>query len=159
MTPDLHIRLASKADAREIAAISRDLIENGLPWNWGAERVAGAINASNTNVAVVCGHSKPDGFGIMEYWDDDAHLVLLAIHPARQRQRIGSALLWWLERSAQVAGSRRIRVEARMDNGAARNFYCEHNYHEVRIKPKMYSGILDGIYLEKWLPESAAGDA
>ena len=34
---------------------------------------------------------------------------------------------------------------------AARNFYCEHGYHELDITTKIYRGLKDGIHLEKWL--------
>ena len=95
----------------------------------------------------------------MEYWDNDAHLVLFAVRPSSQRQGIGTAVLQWLENSALVAGSQRIRVEARRDNLAARNFYNEHGYHELKIKARMYSGILDGIQLEKWISTAVRGDA
>ena len=77
--------------------------------------------------------------------------MLFAVRPERQRVGLGSALLQWLEASALVAGSTRIRVEARRDNVAARSFYNQHGYHELAIKAQMYSGMLDGIRMEKWL--------
>ncbi|WP_205854767.1 GNAT family N-acetyltransferase, partial [Piscinibacter defluvii] len=129
MTPDLHIRIASLSDAVEIARMSRRLIEHGLPWSWQPERVVRAIASPNTNVAVVREQGELVGFGIMEYWEIDAHLVLFAVRPERQRQGVGTSLLAWLEASAVVAGSERIRVEARRDNIAARSFYNEHGYH------------------------------
>jgi ribosomal-protein-alanine N-acetyltransferase len=156
VTPDLHIQIASVSDAAGIADMSRRLIEHGLPWSWQPQRVARAIASPYTNVAVV---REPDGlagFGIMEYWDDDAHLVLFAVRPERQRQRVGSSILAWLEAAAVAAGSQRIRVEARRDNAAARSFYNEHGYHEVRLDRRMYSGALDGIRLEKWLRARAS---
>ena len=93
--------------------MSRNLIEHGLPWTWQPARVARAIASSNTNVAVVPEQQAPAAFGVMEYWDDDAHLVLFAVRPVRQRHGIGSKLLEWLEACATAAGSKRIRVEAR----------------------------------------------
>ena len=147
----MSVAIASPADAADIAAMSRRLIEHGLPWTWRPERVVRAIASPVTNVAVVKGKAGLDAFGIMEYWDDDAHLVLFAVRPERQRVGLGSALLQWLEASALVAGSTRIRVEARRDNVAARSFYNQHGYHELAIKAQMYSGMLDGIRMEKWL--------
>lgn len=151
MTPDLHVCMALPSDACDIAAMSRRLIEHGLPWTWQPERVARAIAARHTNVAVVREGEDLVGFGIMEYLDDDAHLVLFAVDPARQRRGVGGAILHWLEASARVAGAQRIRLEARRDNVAARSFYNEHGYHEVSIHQGMYSGAVDGIRLEKWL--------
>ena len=87
----------------------------------------------------------------MDYADADAHLLLLAVHPSRQRQGVGSALLEWLEDAARAAGASRVRVEARMDSEAARSFYSERGYHEGEIVSRMYSGRLDGVRLEKWL--------
>jgi len=95
-------------------------------------------------------------FGAMFYADDDAHLLLFAVHRSQQRQGVGTALLQWLEEAAQAAGARRIRVEARMDNEAARSFYNERGYHEGEIVRRMYSGRLDGVRLEKWLRAQAA---
>ena len=158
MTPALHVSIALESDAAEIAGMSRDLIEHGLPWTWGPGRVLHAITTPNMNVAVVREQEKLTGFGIMEYWDDDAHLVLFAVRPANQRKGLGTTILQWLEASALVAGAQRIRVEARRDNAAARNFYNEHGYHELTIKSRMYSGALDGIQLEKWL-RTATSDA
>lgn len=151
MTPDLQIELARADDAASIAVMSRNLIEHGLPWTWQPARVARAIASVNTNVAVVRDRQAPTAFGIMEYWDEDAHLVLFAVRPSQQRHGVGSKLLAWLEASAIAAGSKRIRVEARRDNEATRCFYNQHGYHEVAIKSRMYSGSLDGIQLQKWL--------
>lgn len=151
MIADIAIRLAVAADAPGIASMSRDLIEYGLRWGWRYERVARAISASETNVAVAGPKGKPIAFGIMNYRDDDAHLVLFAVQAARQRQGIGSALLIWLEAVARAAGAQRIRVEARTENVAARSFYNEHGYHERALSKAMYSSRVDGVSLEKWL--------
>ncbi len=151
MIVDAEIRLATLADADEIAVMARDYIEYGLPWGWRYARVAKAINDPETNVAVVGPREALVAFGIMSYSVDDAHLLLLAVRAANRKRGVGSAVLAWLEAVARTAGARRIRVEARADNLAARNFYCVHGYHERRIKKSRYGGIVDGVYLEKWL--------
>ena len=151
MTPIVHVGTASPSDAGAIADLSRRLIEHGLPWTWRPGRVARAMASADTNVAVVREHDELVGFGIMKYGDEDAHLVLFAVRAWRQRQGVGRSILAWLEACAAVAGSSCIRVEARRDNVAARSFYNELCYHEVRIRRRMYGGIADGVHLEKWL--------
>lgn len=151
MIVDVEVRLATLADADEIAAMSRDYIEHGLPWGWRYKRVARAINDPETNVAVVGPQGALDAFGIMSYSEDDAHLLLLAVRRASQKSGIGSAVLVWLEEVARAAGAQRIHVEARADNSAARNFYCTHGYHECCIERARYSSVIDGVRLEKWL--------
>jgi ribosomal protein S18 acetylase RimI-like enzyme len=144
------VRLARVSDASDIAAMSRDYIEHGLPWTWTEGRVAAAIADADTNVVVVGDPGAINGFGIMSYPNDDAHLLLFAVRRAHQRRGVGSAILHWLEEAARTAGAKRIRVECRRDNTAARNFYCEHGYAELRITAKYYRGLKDGIHLEKW---------
>jgi [ribosomal protein S18]-alanine N-acetyltransferase len=155
MIADSALRLATLADAADIAAMSRDYIEQGLPWSWTENRVARAIRDSDTNVIVAGPRGAIAAFGIMSYLEDDAHLLLLAVHGSNQRKGIGSAIVGWLEEVARTAGARRIRVECRRDNAAARNFYCEHGYHELNIGKRMYRGLEDGVHLEKWLRSDA----
>jgi ribosomal-protein-alanine N-acetyltransferase len=159
MIADVEVRLAILADAADIAAMSRDYIEQGLPWGWRHDRVAKAINDPETNVAVVGGQGSLVAFGIMSYSEDEAHLQLFAVRRASRRKGIGSAVLLWLEAVARSAGAKRIRVEARIDNSAARCFYNEHGYHERHIGEAMYSGIIDGVCLEKWLRNDDAHPA
>jgi [ribosomal protein S18]-alanine N-acetyltransferase len=151
MIADVAIRFATVADAEAIARMSRDQIEQGLPWRWTPQRVLRTIRDPNTNVVVVDGEDAIAAFGIMFYAEDDAHLLLLAVRPAVQRAGIASAVLLWLEAAARSAGASRIRVEARRDNEAARSFYSEHGYHEHDIRPAMYSGLAAGVRLVKWL--------
>lgn len=149
------VRFATEADAVAIAQLSRDAIEYGLPWSWTVPRVRRAIASPETNVVVVDGDAAIDAFGIMAYSDEDAHLLLFAVRAGRRRRGLGSAMLGWLEAVARAAGASRIRVEARRDNAGARSFYSEHGYHERAILPRNYSGLVDGVRLEKWLRPAA----
>ena len=151
MTVDPPVQLAQPEDAGDIAAMSRDLIEPGLPWTWRPSRVLSAIRNPEINVAVVRVNRELAALGIMEYLDSDAYLALLAVRGASQRKGIGTAVLRWLEGSARAAGAERIRLEARRDNVAARSFYNELGYLEVALRPGRYSDGVDGVVLEKWL--------
>ncbi|HEX5160876.1 MAG TPA: GNAT family N-acetyltransferase [Steroidobacteraceae bacterium] len=151
MITDASIRLANPADAAEIAALSRDQIEQGLGWSWTTARVARAIRDPETNVAVVRDTRSLLAFGIMSYRDQAAHLLLFAVRESHQRLGIGSAILRWLEDVAREAGIRQIHVECRRNNSVARNFYGEHGYHEHVISPGYYQGVEDAVRMEKWL--------
>jgi ribosomal protein S18 acetylase RimI-like enzyme len=148
---DTTVRLATRADAAKIAAMSRDYIEHGLPWSWTAARVAAAIRDPDVNVVVAGASGAIAAFGIMSYRNDEAHLLLLAVHPSSQRRGVGSTVVRWLEEVARTAGAKRVLVECRRENVAARNFYGDHCYHERDIARGMYRGIEDGVRLTKWL--------
>jgi ribosomal-protein-alanine N-acetyltransferase len=150
------IRLATRADAAAISAMSRDEIEQGLPWSWTESRVLGAIHNRDTNVAVMGEPGALRGFGIMAYRDELAHLLLFSVRPEYRRRGVGSELLRWLEEVAVNAGVQRIVVECRRDNAGARNFYAETGYHELAISKGYYRGVEDAVQLEKWLAETPA---
>lgn len=87
----------------------------------------------------------------MHYTDEDAHLLLFAVSQHHRRRGVGASLLEWLEAVARTAGLKRVLLECRRENDAARNFYGALGYHEQLIVRRMYSGVEDGITLEKWI--------
>ena len=107
MSAALRVRLAVVEDAMRIAELSRDLIEQGLPWRWRPHRIQRAIHNDSANVvvAVVGAVASPVALGIMEYQEDDAYLLLLAFDAREQCKGIGTILLTWLQqvRSRQSA--------------------------------------------------------
>ncbi len=145
------IRLARRADAADIAAMSRDQIETGLGWSWTESRVRLAVESRDTNVAVIGETGRLSAFGIMAYRDDTAHLLLFSVRPEHRRRGIGRELLHWLEAVAQTAGIERIALECRRENAPARNFYADQGYHEMAIHKGYYRGVEDAVRLEKWL--------
>ena len=150
------VRLATPADAREIADMSRRYIEHGLGWSWTAARVLKGIQDASTNVAVLHQRQAVLGFGIMQYGEETAHLALLAVEHDHRSQGLGGLVLGWLEQCAIVAGIERIRLEARVDNAAGLAFYGRHGYRQTGTLPGYYLGVLDAVRLEKALrPESA----
>lgn len=149
MPNECHIRLATIAEAPAIAAMSRDFIEQGLHWRWDAARVARSIRDPDCNVVVAHMRHGLCGFGIMGYRENEAHLNLLAVHPACRGRRIGSALVGWLEDCALTAGIGVVHVEARSRNTAARAFYRRLGYREFALASGYYERAEDAVRLAK----------
>ena len=130
MTPRaITIRLAEPRDAQAIAVMSRDFIEAGLGWKYDAGRVMRAIRDRETLAVVACEGSRPapagratiNGFAIMEFGEERAHLVLLAVRPSHRRAGIAS-----------------IHLELRAGNEAARRFYRAMGFYETVLVPGYY---------------------
>jgi len=147
------IRLATREDAHAIAALSRDYIEDGLVWRYTPIRVLAAIQSRTTNVAVVHVHGGLHGFGIMQYGDTTAHLVLLGVQPTQRRKGLGRHLVQWLEDSARMAGVARIDVECRADNPEAIAFYRTQGYRIQGVVARYYAGRIDAVRLSKQLAQ------
>lgn len=141
------LRLASSQDAREIGAMSRDLIEHGLGWSWTPARVAASIRQADTDAIVACNGSVIVGFAIAHFADTYAHLNLLAVRPAYQRCGVGRSMLRWLEDAARVAGITAMHLEVRANNVRARRFYRAWGFQEVFVLPRYYSGVEAALWM------------
>lgn len=150
------IELAGPADAHAIALLSREFVEHRLGWRFTPHRILQLIRTADVNVAVARAAGPLRGFGIMEYEDDEAHLLLLCVAPEFQRKGIGTELIRWLEATALTAGIGCIRLEARANNAAARAFYHRLGYREIKNVPAMYAPHEDGVRIAKdlWLEPS-----
>lgn len=127
----LVLRAAHVSEAGAIATMSRLQVEYGLNWRWTPTRVKKHIRDKETMVLVASIGGVIQGFAIMKFFDDDAHLFLLAVQPKLRGQGIGRALLEWLEKSCTTAGIQRIRLEVRSANEAARRFYERLGYRFI----------------------------
>lgn len=145
------IELAASADASGIALLSKETVEQGLPWRWTQQRVLACIRDRSTNTVVARAIDRLVGFAIMKYGDEEASLLLFAVDPAYRRQRVGSELLEWLEVTARTAGLRAIRLEARQDNQIASAFYRHHGYEEIGVVHGYYQGLEDAVRFLKRL--------
>ncbi len=128
--------------------MSRDYIESGLGWRYDTVSIQRAMRRRETSVLIACGRSsyvareRPAvaGFAIMDFGDERAHLVLLAVQPMHRRRGIGRRLVEWLVESALTAGMASIHLELRADNEAARRFYRAVGFSETVLMPRYYNG-------------------
>jgi ribosomal-protein-alanine N-acetyltransferase len=135
-----YLGLARSSDAREIAEMSRDLIEQGLTWSWTPARVQHFICGSESSVVVARRESRIAAFAIMHFGDEVAHLNLLAVSPEHRRQGLGRKLIEWLTVSAIEAGVFRINLELRTHNEAARQFYERLGFEQLGVVQGYYQG-------------------
>jgi len=137
---NITLRPGRAADAVRIAAMSRDLIETGLGWSWGPDRVARSIANKDTSTLLACERDRVVAFAIMYFGDEHAHLNLLAVRQSHQRLGIGKHMVEWLMESAYAAGIATIHLELRAANTAARSFYRSLAFTESAYIPGYYRG-------------------
>jgi ribosomal-protein-alanine N-acetyltransferase len=127
----LKLRAAHASEASEIASMSRLHVEHGLNWRWTPARVKRHIKDTDTIVLVASMRGVLQGFAIMKFHDDVAHLLLLAVQPKVRRIGIGRALHQWLAKCCRTAGIQRVRLEVRASNHSAKHFYESLGYRLV----------------------------
>jgi ribosomal protein S18 acetylase RimI-like enzyme len=137
-TAAVTLRLADASDADTIAQMSRDLIESGLGWRYRSDRVRRMITRRDTSALVACDRRGIVGFAVMQFDDEHAHLMLLAVRPSHQRQGVARQLMQWLLRSARVAGMVSLHLELRASNSAALHFYRSLGFAQTLVLAGYY---------------------
>lgn len=132
------LRPARVHEAQAMAEMSRTLIEAGLGWRYTPARIADLIAHADTVALVAHDASQLQGFAVMQFGDEHAHLVLLCVQPMQRQRGIGRRLTEWLLESAHVAGIESIRLELRVDNAAALAFYRRLGFTETEEVPAYY---------------------
>lgn len=156
------IRLARATDAPQMAQLSRDLIEAGLGWRWTPLRMRHKLRDRASNGLVAVDGPRVVGLALMQYLDERAHLLLLAVAVPARRSGVGRALIEWLEKTALIAGIGSIELEVRARNLGARAFYRALGFAEGVTVPGYYAGIEAGVRmrLDLWsrAPRPLAND-
>lgn len=146
---NLTLTLATLADALPIAAMSRALIEAGLPWTWTPARVARNLARPDTLVLTARDGAPLAGFAIMQFGEERAHLSLLAVRQDYQRQGIARRLLEWLTASALTAGIASVHLELREANLGARRFYVNQGFAETARVSGYYRGVETAVRMQR----------
>lgn len=146
---EYRFELAAPGEAAAIAALSRRLIEAGLPPAWPTDRVLCHIRRTDSVVLTARFHSSVTsplaGFAIMQFGETRAHLNLLAVDTVHQRRGLGRQLMNWLHASARVAGTFALGLELRANNDSARRFYESLGYLPSGVIPGYYQGVEDAL--------------
>lgn len=137
---NITVQLATRSDAHAIAAMSRDLIECGLGWEYRPERIRELIAARDTVTLAARDGDRVMGFAIMTYGEEYAHLVLMAVRPAGQRRGIARRMTQWLVETAMTAGIASIHLELRALNKDGFAFYRALGFSETLRLPGYYRG-------------------
>jgi len=165
---DITLRLARRADAPKLAAMSRDLIETGLGWHYRPDRIGRLLADPETVSVVACERSRITGFAIMTLSDERAHIVLLAVAPTHQRRGIGRRMTAWLVETALTAGIMSLHVELRAGNRTAYALYRRMEFVETLRLERYYRGRETAIRMmrllrsptmsaQPWRPPSISG--
>ena len=84
--------------------------------------------------------NSPPLLGLGCYWAilEEAHITMLAIDPAYQRQGLGQALLYALMASSHARGLERATLEVRISNHAALSLYQKFDFREAGQRRRYY---------------------
>lgn len=134
----MQIRRGTRADLPAIVAIENQC----FPDPWPQDLIESYFDDGRA-VILVAEHSEPIAFLIARnesarFGGRALHIHDLAVAPAYRRQTVGSSLLSELMGVAGTQKVARIRLEVRVENEAARQFYQHHGFSVVRRVARYY---------------------
>jgi ribosomal-protein-alanine N-acetyltransferase len=139
-------RRMTESDLDAVMAIEEKVYTH--PWTRG--NFADSLAARN-QCCVLEWHGVMAGYAILMTGAGEAHLLNLSIASAWQRRGLGRALLGYIVGVARDMSVRKIFLEVRVSNTAARALYAESRFREIGVRRGYYpahSGREDAIVLE-----------
>jgi ribosomal-protein-alanine N-acetyltransferase len=127
------LRPMRSADVDEVLAIERDIYSH--PWTLGNFR--DSLQAGYSCWVLECGRELV-GYGVVMMGVQEAHLLNLSVRREWQRRGHGRRLLEHLLQVAREAGARRMFLEVRPSNAAARALYAARGFQDVTVRRGYY---------------------
>lgn len=121
-------------DVAAVLAIER--ASQPVPWTEGLIR--DCLKSDYWNTVVVDGTDVVVAFAIMSAGGGDAHVLNIAVDPARRRQGLARLLLAALMEAARGRGADQLFLEVRAGNKPALTLYNDLGFAEVALRRGYY---------------------
>jgi N6-L-threonylcarbamoyladenine synthase len=122
-------------DLEDVLRIEKLLFPS--PWNkW---MFVAEIESERSFSLVVRLGEEIIGYAILHYFDEEGHLMNLAVLPDYQNLGVGSVLVIKLIKLALRNGVRRLTLEVRRSNMIARKLYQKFGFQEIGVRKKYYA--------------------
>jgi ribosomal-protein-alanine N-acetyltransferase len=127
------LRPMRPGDVDEVLAIERDIYAH--PWTLGNFR--DSLQAGYSCWVLAHGRELV-GYGVVMIGVQEAHLLNLSVRREWQRRGLGRQLLEHFLEVALEAGARRMFLEVRPSNAAARALYAARGFQEIAVRRGYY---------------------
>ncbi len=84
----------------------------------------------------------------MVRWGDTGHVLAVAVKENHRREGVGTALLMKAIEKLRKNGANQVKLEVRVGNEGAQNFYGEIGFEPKRVVPEYYSDGEDAVTMK-----------
>jgi ribosomal-protein-alanine N-acetyltransferase len=126
-------------DLDDIMTIMEDSFEPRFGESWSRSQCDGMLGARNNWTTLATRDDQPAGFALSRMIIDEAELLLIAVRPAFRGKGIGKYLLQQVCDTAAARGAKRLYLEVRDGNTAAK-LYQATGFEEIGRRRNYYSG-------------------
>ena len=143
------IRGARPEDMPGIMEIERECFS--VPWS--ETGMLTEVTGSDSLVLVSEEGGTVTGFAVLHLFGDEGELFNIAVRGSRRRRGVGDGLLGEILRLARKRGVRRVFLEVRKGNAAARALYKKHGFAVCGERRNYYDAPKeDAILMDAELP-------
>ncbi|MFW2830571.1 GNAT family N-acetyltransferase [Sphingomonas sp. ID0503] len=139
MSEALRILPGTVADLNEVMVTMAEAFDPRFGEAWTAAQCRGMLGTPGLWLILARHGDEPAGFALARVVVDEAELLLIAVRPSARRLGTGSALVGEIARIAAANGARRLMLEMRDGNPAAR-LYSAAGFAEIGRRPGYYTG-------------------
>ncbi len=144
------LRALHADDIPFIARIEREASANP----WSENQLRAELSKPESRAWVALDGSAPAGFIVVWHVADEVQLAEFAVDPARRRRGMGRALLRKVCEDAAAEGLKRVTLEVREGNMAARALYISEGFVLTFRRPRFYDQKEAALLMEKKLSAS-----
>ena len=140
-------RMSDMDDIYEIETLS-------FPGHWSYDALAVEVRRLRSYSRVLVARQNGRLIAYTVFWVvvDEAHVLNFAVHPDRRRQGIGRRMMQAIFREAKRMGLKRITLEVRVSNDAARQLYEKMGFRTLAVRRRFYEDNGEDAYV-MWLDE------
>ncbi len=106
---------------------------------WTKNMFAGELENDATHYIVCVIGGKVVGYGGFWYTLDGADITNVAVHPDFRRMGLGENILKYMIALASELGAKKMMLEVRESNKAARALYEKHGFEGIAIRKRYYA--------------------
>ncbi|SHK69817.1 ribosomal protein S18-alanine N-acetyltransferase [Hespellia stercorisuis] len=129
-------RKMNAADVVDVARLEQEL----FPDPWSAVSIGESGKLPDADCTVVESEGEVVGYYIFYRSFDEGELIRIGVAKSGQRRGVGRFLMQCMEQCCREKDVRRILLDVREQNQAARSFYRSQGFVEDGIRRNFYSG-------------------
>jgi ribosomal-protein-alanine N-acetyltransferase len=135
------VRLGQPADAQAVDLLSREAFDPGFREAWSAPQILRLLADPGAFLLLAEIDCNLIGFALVRTVVQEAELMLCAVAPSERRQGVAQLLVEQALAAAAARGARRLFLEVRESNSAARAFYKQQNFRLIGVRPGYYKSV------------------
>jgi ribosomal-protein-alanine N-acetyltransferase len=132
VTDNVVIKATQHADVEQLTKLHAASFGDAA---WSLQQIQDSLKLETTQGFTAKMENEIVGFILFQQTDDQSEILTFCVHPKRQRQKIGQALL---QEAIKASANKNLFLEVAADNAPACNLYAKCGFQLIGKRPGYY---------------------